>query len=52
MKELTLEEALDQDDKYEFVMFSPSYEIFKRMHAILSNIPEVAKNMQDEEDAI
>ena len=51
MKKHTLQEDLDKENKYEFVMCSPSYEIFKRMHAILSNIPEVVKNIEEEENA-
>lgn len=46
MQQHTFEEKLDQDDKYQFVMYSPSYEIFKRMHAVLSHVPEIVQNME------
>ena len=37
------------DRKYQFVLYSPSFEIFKRMHAVFSSVPEVVENMEKEE---
>ena len=38
--------------QYLFVMYSPSFEVFKRMHAILSQNPEIAENIRLDKDEL
>lgn len=38
--------------QYLFVMYSPSFEVFKRMHAILSQNPEIAENIRLDRDEL
>jgi len=46
----TFKEKADGDTKYQFAIYSPSFEIFKRLHTLLAQIPEIAENVEDEID--
>lgn len=46
----TFDEARDREHKYQFVMYSPSLEIFKRMHHIFNQLPEVARSAEEPDD--
>jgi len=45
--EQTFYSARDGEEKYIFVMFSPNFAIFKRIHQIFSQQPEIVQNVEE-----
>ena len=50
-KQATFVEERDREAKYQFVMYSPSLEIFKRMHHIFNQLPGIVQNIEKPENA-
>lgn len=47
----TYDEKEEGQTKYQFAIYSPSFEILKRIHALFTQVPEIVENMQVEKEA-